>query len=51
MHGKIYYNASIADGYTLRLIHEGIETSYQIQLAQALKEVEILYRLCYHQNS
>ena len=39
---KYYYNASIADGYTLRLIREGIETNYKIQLAQALKEVEIL---------
>ena len=39
---KYYYNASIADGYTLKLIREGIETNYKIQLAQALKEVEIL---------
>lgn len=39
---KYYYNASIADGYTLRLIREGIETNYKIQLAQALKEIEIL---------
>lgn len=39
---KYYYNASIADGYTLRLIREGIETQYKIQLKQALKEVEIL---------
>jgi type I restriction enzyme R subunit len=39
---KYYYNASIADGYTLRLIREGIETNYRIQLEKALKEVEIL---------
>jgi len=39
---KYYYNASIADGYTLRLIREGIETNYRIQLEQALKQVEIL---------
>ena len=39
---KYYYNASIADGYTLRLIREGIETNYKIQLETALKEVEIL---------
>ena len=39
---KYYYNASIADGYTLKLIREGIETNYKIRLAQALKEVEIL---------
>ena len=39
---KYYYNASIADGYTLRLIREGIETKYKIQLEKALKEIEIL---------
>jgi type I restriction enzyme, R subunit len=39
---KYYYNASIADGYTLKLIREGIETNYQILLQQALKEIEIL---------
>ena len=39
---KYYYNASIADGYTLRLIREGIETNYKIQLEQALKQVEVL---------
>ena len=39
---KYYYNASIADGYTLKLIREGIETKYRIQLEQALKEVEVL---------
>lgn len=39
---KYYYNSSIADGYTLKLIREGIETNYKIQLEQALKDVEIL---------
>lgn len=39
---KYYYNASIADGYTLKLIREDIETSYKIQLKEALKEIEIL---------
>lgn len=39
---KYYYNSSIADGYTLKLIREGIETSYKIQLEQALKEIEVL---------
>jgi type I restriction enzyme R subunit len=39
---KYYYNASIADGYTLKLIREDIETTYKIQLQEALKEVEIL---------
>lgn len=39
---KYYYNASIADGYTLRLIREGIETKYKLQLEEALKEIEVL---------
>ena len=39
---KYYYNASIADGYTLKLIREDIETTYRFQLKEALKEVEIL---------
>jgi len=38
---KYYYNASIADGYTLRLIREEIATNYKIALQQALQEVEI----------
>ena len=39
---KYYYNASIADGYTLRLIREEIETSYKIQLQKVLDEIEVL---------
>ncbi|MGH1471644.1 MAG: type I restriction endonuclease subunit R [Cellvibrionaceae bacterium] len=39
---KYYYNASIKDGYTLRLIREEIETSYKLSLKKALEEVEIL---------
>jgi type I restriction enzyme R subunit len=39
---KYYYNASIADGYTLKLIREGIETKYRILLAKTLKEIEVL---------
>ena len=39
---KYYYNASIADGYTLRLIREEIETKYKINLKKALEEIEIL---------
>lgn len=39
---KYYYNASIKDGYTLRLIREEIETSYKLTLQEALKEIEIL---------
>jgi type I restriction enzyme, R subunit len=39
---KYYYNASIADGYTLRLIREGIETRYKLQLAQVLEDIDVL---------
>ncbi len=39
---KYYYNSSIADGYTLRLIREEIETNYKLTLKQALEEIEIL---------
>jgi len=39
---KYYYNASISDGYTLRLIREDIETNYKLVLAKALKEIEVL---------
>ncbi|MBV1790603.1 DEAD/DEAH box helicase family protein [Marinobacterium sp. D7] len=38
---KYYYNASIADGYTLRLIREEIATNYKMTLQQALEEVEV----------
>ena len=38
---KYYYNASIADGYTLRLIREEIATRYKMQLQQALAEIEV----------
>lgn len=38
---KYYYNASIADGYTLRLIREEITTNYKMVLQQALEEVDI----------
>ena len=39
---KYYYNRSIADGYTLKLIREGIETTYRSYLDEALKEVEAI---------
>ncbi len=39
---KYYYNASIKDGYTLRLIREEIETSYKLALKKTLEEIEIL---------
>ena len=38
---KYYYNKSIADGYTLRLIREAIATNYQIALQQALAQAEV----------
>ena len=39
---KYYYNASIADGYTLRLIREEIETNYKMHLEQVLNNIKIL---------
>lgn len=39
---KYYYNKSIADGYTLKLIREDIETEYQIKLQKKLEEIEVL---------
>ena len=39
---KYYYNSSIADGYTLRLIREEIETSYKLSLEKALEDIKIL---------
>lgn len=38
---KYYYNRSIADGYTLKLIREGIETTYRKKLQSALNKIEI----------
>lgn len=38
---KYYYNKSIADGYTLRLIREEISTSYKLTLQQALDQVKV----------
>ncbi|MFM7153057.1 MAG: type I restriction endonuclease subunit R, partial [Bacteroidota bacterium] len=39
---KYYYNASIADGYTLRLIREDIEISYAIKLKESLEKIRVL---------
>lgn len=36
---KYYYNASIKDGYTLRLIREDIETSYKLDLQNTLAAI------------
>ncbi len=38
---KYYYNASIADGYTLRLIREEIATNYKLSLQEALAAVQL----------
>ena len=38
---KYYYNASIADGYTLRLIREEIATNYKMVLQQALAAAKV----------
>jgi type I restriction enzyme R subunit len=39
---KYYYNSSIADGYTLRLIREEIETTYKLTLKQTLEDIKLL---------
>ena len=39
---KYYYNASILDGYTLRLIREEIETTYNLVLKKALEDILVL---------
>lgn len=39
---KYYYNSSIADGYTLRLIREEIATTYKLSLKQALEDIKLL---------
>ncbi len=41
---KYYYNASIADGYTLRLIREAVETNYAMQMKSVLEQIKILER-------
>jgi type I restriction enzyme R subunit len=38
---KYYYNSSIADGYTLRLIREEIATNYKLVLQEALAKIEV----------
>lgn len=38
---KYYYNQSIADGYTLRLIREEIESNYKAELSQILADLQI----------
>ncbi|AEO05310.1 DEAD/DEAH box helicase family protein [Listeria monocytogenes] len=38
---KYYYNDSIADGFTLRLIREDIETQYKAELHSKLQEIQV----------
>ncbi|MCI9634455.1 MAG: type I restriction endonuclease subunit R [Ruminococcus sp.] len=38
---KYYYNRSIVDGYTLKLIREGIKTEYRVKLQSILEEVKM----------
>jgi type I restriction enzyme, R subunit len=39
---KYYYNRSILDGYTLKLIREGIATTYRKKLQSALDDIEMV---------
>ncbi len=39
---KYYYNRSIADGYTLRLIREDIEAKYRLKLKDELEQIKLL---------
>lgn len=39
---KYYYNRSIADRYTLKLIREGISTTYKKKMQEALESIEML---------
>lgn len=41
---KYYYNASIKDGYTLRLMREGIRTEYRLQMQGVLENIRTLER-------
>ena len=38
---KYYYNRSIADGYTLKLIREGIKTEYRVKLQSIQEELKM----------
>jgi type I restriction enzyme R subunit len=39
---KYYYNMSIADGYTLRLIREQIEGNFKIQMKEVMDKIKVL---------
>lgn len=38
-----YYNKSIEDGYTLKLIREGIETSYRTKMNETIEDIKEKY--------
>jgi len=40
---KYYYNMSIADGYTRRLIREAIDTNYKIQMQEIINQIQVLH--------
>ncbi len=40
---QYYYNSSIADGYTLKLIREDIETQYKLKLQEVSKKLDDVY--------
>jgi len=39
---KYYYNMSIADGYTLRLIREEIEGGFKMQMQEVMEQIKVL---------
>jgi type I restriction enzyme R subunit len=39
---KYYYNMSIADGYTLRLIREQIEGNFKMQMKEVMDKIKVL---------
>lgn len=40
---KYYYNHSIADGYTLRLIREEIEGSFKMEMKDVMEQIKVLH--------
>lgn len=40
---KYYYNRSIADGYTLRLIREEIEGSFKMEMKEVMDQIKVLH--------
>ena len=39
---KYYYNSSIADGYTLRLIREEIEGNFKMEMQEIIQQIKVL---------